>query len=142
MSIKLTIKFIMFFIKFFKVVAFLIISTFFLNSCNGKLPGADARKYSTDPKERVQRNLDEGRGFKLMDSMNKNKSGVFEFATSNELWRASLDVIDFIPLTGSPSINAIFSFSKLLIFLPSLNLLKSQFNANAFACAKRRNPNK
>jgi len=100
MSIKLTIKFIMFFIKFFKVVAFLIISTFFLNSCNGKLPGADARKYSTDPKERVQRNLDEGRGFKLMDSMNKNKSGVFEFATSNELWRASLDVIDFIPLAS------------------------------------------
>ena len=31
--------------------------------------------------------------------MNKNKgSGVFEFASSNELWRASLDIIDFMPI--------------------------------------------
>ena len=26
--------------------------------------------------------------------------GVFEFASSNELWRASLDVIDFMPLSS------------------------------------------
>ena len=29
-----------------------------------------------------------------------NSSGVFEFASSNELWRASLDTIDFMPLTS------------------------------------------
>jgi hypothetical protein len=28
------------------------------------------------------------------------RGGVFEFASSNELWRASLDVIDFIPLSS------------------------------------------
>ena len=28
------------------------------------------------------------------------KGGVFDFASSNELWRASLDVIDFMPLTS------------------------------------------
>ena len=28
----------------------------------------------------------------------KGGSGVFEFASSNELWRASLDIIDFMPL--------------------------------------------
>ena len=30
----------------------------------------------------------------------KNRGGVFEFASSNELWRASLDVIDFMPLSS------------------------------------------
>ena len=29
---------------------------------------------------------------------NDNKSGKFEFANANPLWRASLDVIDFMPL--------------------------------------------
>ena len=28
------------------------------------------------------------------------KGGVFDFASSNELWRASLDVIDFMPLAS------------------------------------------
>jgi hypothetical protein len=32
--------------------------------------------------------------------MNNKRGGVFDFASSNELWRASLDVIDFMPLTS------------------------------------------
>ena len=32
--------------------------------------------------------------------LGKNRGGTFEFASSNELWRASLDVIDFMPLTS------------------------------------------
>ena len=67
-----------------------------LNSCNGKLPGADARKYPPNPDERVRKNIEEGRGFRLMD-VDKG-SGNFEFASSNELWRATLDIIDFMPL--------------------------------------------
>ena len=67
----------------------LIFATFFLNSCKG-LPGAD-------PRERVQKNIEEGRGFRLMGSLKKN-SGEFDFASSNELWRASLDTLDFMPL--------------------------------------------
>ena len=70
----------------------------FLYSCNGKLPGADARKVPYDPKERVKRNLEEGKGFRLDNAFGKKKSGDFEFASSNPLWRASLDTIDFMPL--------------------------------------------
>ena len=70
----------------------------FLYSCNGKLPGADARKIPYDPKERVKRNLEQGKGFRLDESFGNNKSGNFEFASSNPLWRASLDTIDFMPL--------------------------------------------
>jgi hypothetical protein len=85
--------------KKLKIILFLIISSTLLISCGGKLPGADARKYDPDPKKRVAKNLEEGRGFKLMDSVDKS-SGVFEFASSNELWRASLDIIDFMPLAS------------------------------------------
>ena len=66
-----------------------------LHACNG----ADARKISPDPKERVQKNIEEGRGFRLMGG--DKKGGTFDFASSNELWRASLDTIDFMPLASA-----------------------------------------
>ena len=86
--------------KILKLITFSAIITLFLNACNGKLPGADARKYPADPKKRVAQNVAEGRGFRLMDSIGSNNGGVFEFASSNELWRASLDIIDFMPLAS------------------------------------------
>ena len=82
---------------YLKKLVFLTIITLFLAGCNGKLPGGDARKFPADPELRVKQNLEEGRGFRLSE-FGKNKGGVFEFASSNELWRASLDVIDFMPL--------------------------------------------
>ena len=80
-------------------IAFAVLITILLSSCNGKLPGGDARKFPDDPKLRVKKNLEEGRGFRLSESF-KRGGGVFEFASSNELWRASLDTIDFMPLAS------------------------------------------
>ncbi len=75
-----------------------LISFFYIASCSGgKIPGADARKISPNPKDRVQKNLEEGRGFRLLGN-NKKNSGEFDFASSNELWRASLDTLEFMPL--------------------------------------------
>ena len=85
--------------KIIKLTAFLITVSFFLNACNG-IPGADARKYPADPKKRVEKNMAQGKGFRLMDTIGEAKGGVFEFASSNELWRASLDTIDFMPLAS------------------------------------------
>tara|TARA_B110000459_G_scaffold193069_1_gene230955 strand:- start:103 stop:672 length:570 start_codon:yes stop_codon:yes gene_type:complete len=87
-------------IKTLKTIIFSILLTLLLNSCGGKFPGADARKYPDDPKLRVKNNLEQGRGFRLSETFNKSRSGVFEFASSNELWRASLDTIDFMPLAS------------------------------------------
>ena len=87
-------------IKILKSFIFSILLTLLLNSCGGKLPGGDARKFPDDPKLRVKKNLEEGRGFRLSETMNKSRGGVFEFASSNELWRASLDTIDFMPLAS------------------------------------------
>ena len=87
--------------KKFKIIFVLFFSYILLNGCAGKFPGGDARKFPDDPKLRVKKNLEEGRGFKASKLFNGSRSGgVFEFASSNDLWRASLDTIDFMPLTS------------------------------------------
>ena len=85
--------------KNLNITLLLLISSTLLISCGGKFPGADARKYSKDPEKRVAKNIEEGRGFRLLGE-DKFSGGVFEFASSNELWRASLDTIDFMPLAS------------------------------------------
>jgi len=86
-------------LKSSKMLLFFGIISLFLTSCNGKLPGGDARKFPANPEERLKKNLEEGRGFKFSQFTEK-KGGVFEFASSNSLWRASLDTIDFMPLSS------------------------------------------
>ena len=72
-----------------------------LSSCEAfKYKKVDAREVPPDPKERVRKNIEEGRGFRLMGGV-QNSGGVFDFASSNELWRASLDTIDFMPLVSA-----------------------------------------
>ena len=93
--------------RFFKISAFIVIPIILI-SCKGpdgkfKLPGGDARKTPADPAKRVEQNLKEGRGFRLSGEggfFSNRGGGVYEFATSNELWRASLDTIDFMPLAS------------------------------------------
>ena len=73
----------------------------FLNSCGPFKPApSDARKVSPNVDERVRQNIEQGRGFRLMGG-NKKQGGTFDFASSNELWRASLDTIDFMPLLSA-----------------------------------------
>jgi len=86
-------------LKSSKMLLFFGIISLFLTGCNGKLPGGDARKFPANPEERLKKNLEEGRGFKFSQFTEK-KGGVFEFASSNSLWRASLDTIDFMPLSS------------------------------------------
>ena len=82
----------------YKKTLLLFILFLFLSACNGKIPGADARKIPYDPDERVKRNLEQGKGFRIDEAFSNKGSGNFEFASSNELWRASLDTIDFMPI--------------------------------------------
>ena len=76
---------------------------FGLSSCKTieSIPGGDARKNPPDPKLRVKKNLEEGRGFRMDQAFKKGGTGGdFIFASSNELRRASLDTIDFMPLAS------------------------------------------
>jgi len=89
----------MFSLKKLKIPFFILLASILLNSCSS-LPGSDARKFPPDPRERVKQNIEQGKGFRLMDKVGKGGNGTFEFASSNELWRASLDTIDFMPLAS------------------------------------------
>ena len=59
----------------------------------------DAKEFPPDPRERVKKNIEEGRGFRLMGG---DKGGTnYEFASANPLWRATLDTLDFMPLVSA-----------------------------------------
>ena len=83
----------------FRVIIIFAIASF-LSSCKLAKMGGDARENPPDPKLRVKKNLEEGKAFRLKDIGSSGRGGNFEFASSNELWRASLDTIDFIPLAS------------------------------------------
>jgi len=72
----------------------ILICCLIIYSCN---PG-DARKIPPNAKDRVKKNIEEGRGFRLGTLGGGKRSGEFDFASSNELWRATLDTLDFMPL--------------------------------------------
>ena len=92
-------------IKLFKIFLIILLVPFILTACKTpdgkyKLPGGDARKFPADPKKRVQQNIEQGKSLQVNKIFGGQKGGVFDFASSNELWRASLDVIDFMPLSS------------------------------------------
>ena len=50
-------------------------------------------------KAKARKNIEEGRGISLGGVIKNRGGGVYEFSTSNPMWRASLEILDFIPLT-------------------------------------------
>ena len=72
-----------------------------LNSCGmGKIwDPADARKVPANVNDRVKKNLEEGKGFSIGKAMSGG-STTYQFASSNPMWRATLDILDFLPLAN------------------------------------------
>ena len=72
----------------------------FLSSCGIYNP-SDARKVSPNSKERVKKNLEEGKGISFGKMMDGRGSGTsYQFASSNPMWRATLEILDFLPLAN------------------------------------------
>ena len=80
-----------------KNIFILFLLSYFLISCGIYRP-TDSREVSTNAKERVKKNIEEGRGFRL-STLGKNNNGNFLFASSNPLWRASMEKLSFAPLS-------------------------------------------
>ena len=59
----------------------------------------DARKVPVNAKERAKKNMEEGKKIRF-GQLGGRGSGKFEFATSNEMWRATVDILDFMPLSN------------------------------------------
>jgi hypothetical protein len=84
---------------FFKIIALVIILTS-LTSCGSNIfRRADVKDVPINVNERVKKNIEEGRGIRF--GKGGSQGGVFDFASSNELWRASIEVLDFVPFTNA-----------------------------------------
>ncbi len=77
----------------------LLVIIFLTTSCGIYKP-VDARKTPVQGDKRARKAVDEGRGISLGNVM-KRGGTTFEFSSSNPMWRASLDILDFIPLTNA-----------------------------------------
>ena len=77
-----------------KLVIFLI---FILTSCGIYKP-VDVREVPVNAKERIKKNMEEGKGIQIF---NKDDFGVGSFSEFNPLWRASLDTLDFMILSSA-----------------------------------------
>lgn len=80
-----------------KTIIFLLIFSQFFYSC-GIYKSVDARSVPAQAKDRARKNVEEGRGISLQNLVKRN-GGNFEFSSSNPLWRATLETIDFIPFS-------------------------------------------
>ena len=82
-----------------KKLTILAIFSVLLSAC-----GKDFIKYSpakdnpVKGAERAKKNVEEGRGVTL-GGLTRRGGTNYEFSTSNPLWRASLEILDFLPLT-------------------------------------------
>ncbi len=83
-------------IKFFSIIFI----TFFLTNC-GLYKKTDARKVPTNAKDRVAKNIEEGKSIKLSKLGKGGGAGTFSFASSNEMWRATIEILDFVPLLSA-----------------------------------------
>ncbi len=82
------------YLKIFTVFVLVLFAT----SC-GIYSKSDARKVSPNVEQRIQKNVEEGKGIRF--GIGKGSKDMhFEFSSSNELWRASLDILDFLPLSN------------------------------------------
>ena len=83
--------------KFFKNIVFYLFLSAFISSC-GNVGSIFDPKEPIDPdaRKRARDNAKEGRG--IVFGKQGNKSTTYQFATSNPLWRASLDTLDFMVL--------------------------------------------
>ena len=85
-----------------KILTFIvgIIFLSLVSSCGaGIWDPADARKVPANVNDRVKKNLEEGKGF-TVKGMGKGKQTSYQFASSNPMWRATLDILDFLPLAN------------------------------------------
>tara|TARA_B100000965_G_scaffold383417_1_gene382632 strand:+ start:1018 stop:1542 length:525 start_codon:yes stop_codon:yes gene_type:complete len=86
--------------KIFKTISLIILLIASLSSCKALKPKwTDARKTPVDARERALKNVKEGRGVSIAGLAKNRGSAQYEFSTSNPMWRASLEILDFLPLT-------------------------------------------
>ena len=70
---------------------------FSLNSC-GIYKKVDQRQMPDGAQAKARKNIEEGRGTSLGNVLGR-RGGSFEFSSSNPMWRATLETLDFLPMS-------------------------------------------
>ena len=71
-----------------------------LSHCAAFKPSkVDTIKTPINAQEAARKNVEECKGISVKGLLGGSRSGSFEFSSSNSLWRASLEILDFLPLT-------------------------------------------
>ena len=81
-----------------KILPLFFILSLFLSGC-GLYKRSDIKDNPYNVDERVQKNIEEGRGVRF--GIGGAKGGTFDFASSNEMWRASIEILDFVSFTNA-----------------------------------------
>ena len=82
------------------IIFFSVIILLTQSACNALKPKkVSAKDFPPDPRQRVKKNIEEGKGFRLFDG--KGSGTTYDFASSNPLWQATLDTLDFMPLVSA-----------------------------------------
>ena len=82
-----------------KLLPLFFILLLFFSGC-GIYKRSDIKDNPYNVEERVQKNIEEGRGVRF-GLGGGAKGGTFDFASSNEMWRASIEILDFVSLTNA-----------------------------------------
>jgi len=83
-------------LRFFLIVPLILIM---LTSCQAFKPSkVDTRKTPIKGSDRSRKNIEQGGGVSLKNVLNRRGTN-FEFSSSNPMWRASLEILDFLPLS-------------------------------------------
>ena len=81
--------------RFFNILIIFVASIFLFSNCGQKF--GDARNVPVNAQERARKNVEEGRGASIGNMIGRGSTN-YEFSSSNPMWRASLEILDFLPL--------------------------------------------
>tara|TARA_B100000674_G_scaffold213539_1_gene175028 strand:- start:47 stop:568 length:522 start_codon:yes stop_codon:yes gene_type:complete len=86
--------------NFFKIIVYFFLFSLLVSCGKGFFKKVDTRKVPISGPERAKQNIKEGKGVGLGQMMGRATGKTnYEFSTSNPMWRATLDILDFLPLT-------------------------------------------
>ena len=86
--------------KKLKFLLIILLSVTMLTSCQAFKPKkVDTREVPIKGDDRARKAIEEGGGVSLKNVLNKRRGTNFEFSSSNPMWRASLEILDFLPLS-------------------------------------------
>ena len=86
--------------SYLKKIIYIFTFCLILSSCGPfKYERADVKDSPINEADKRKRNIEQGRGFSVPIGKGKG-GGNFSFGTSNELWRATLEILEFTPLSN------------------------------------------